>query len=888
MKHIIFILIAMFALVACQDADVISYAGSPSQGDLRVAIRVPKFDDINVGTRGTKSGEESKVTNMYMFIIDNSGNIAYSQFEEGDKPLFTIDRQELANQGKVLTEAKIVVVANATAAVKSSLDAATNLAGIYACDYTLSSGTDCIDIPEIGFPMMSDEYPVDLHQPAGTSTDPDKLKGSVLEIPLKCLYAKIVFNISVQPTQSVSSVDQSFQVKSWKVYNIPTKVNLGVPADNDQTKFAEKNCEWVGSDARDNTNKADNLIYESSQESDSLTFHFYMPEHKVNPKYTGSDVNYPWDPSDDEKYADYRQYLKPTLVQDKTSPVHPCETDKKAACVEINGIYKDHNNIEREVTYTIYLGADNYQNFHILRNHQYNNSVIIKGIKNSTAVGSTDWVTYDHRVNVKQDAFTFGLQRETLLDSHWEIRPIRIDFNKAEASDAVVEVIVPNDCNWLSIESPSNTEIEENANKYCEVNSSHTAYGKRRYYTTNLNTELNGTKKIIIHRDANKDQGHTIAKIDGHDAHTVWAYIDENTSNPGGAQYRYATVTCNYYASEAAYNNGKGTPTVSEDYIFRQNNLHKIVYNDNTYYIEYYEEYLYNYDSKEQYGNTTDGMEWGLDGVQLSTQYGAVAMGNANWSSASILGGIIKGIVDDKINELISNLKNEKKYDFYLSRDLDNITNAQGNLTYRDRNGIAFTKDIVTAAGIEIQNLTTDGSPESAIEYCLNKNKRNSDGTITLSNVKWYMPAIDEIEDITSGGYADFEVFQDKLYWSSQPAYKKYGATFNGTYRSILGAWAGSATVKVEGSYFEDNNVRARATKTTMTGSARTNVTSGSITNGTEFVWGTLKFTQSGTSQNAGDVNTEQPVENDTGIKYDDGNCPRTGQKNRVRCVYKP
>ena len=54
------------------------------------------------------------------------------------------------------------------------------------------------------------------------------------------------------------------------------------------------------------------------------------------------------------------------------------------------------------------------------------------------------------------------------------------------------------------------------------------------------------------------------------------------------------------------------------DFKFQQQNLFPVSYGDRSYLIEYYEEYLYNFDPKDNYGNTTDGMEWGLDGVQLS------------------------------------------------------------------------------------------------------------------------------------------------------------------------------------------------------------------------------------------------------------------------------
>ena len=906
MKRIAYIFILLVTLVGCQDFDVLNGSTIMKDGDIRVSVRIPSFKDVNVTTRGTKSGVESKVTNMYMFIASNDGSIAYRQFETGDKPLFTINRAELETQnpGMSFNLAHIVVVANVNSSVRSALDAAANLEALYACDFALSNETNCVDIPNEGFPMMSDEYEVDLHKPGVSDQDP--LKGSVLEIPLKCLFAKVVFNISVKPTQSVSSVDQSFHLKSWKVYNVPTKVNLGVPESDKQTKFAESGCEWVESDVRTTTNKADNLIYESSQESDSLFFEFYVPEHKINPKNTAT---YPWKPEDADKYLDYRQYLKPTLVQDKTQPTHPCPTDQKAIYVEINGTYKDHNNTERDVTYTIYLGDNNYDNFHLLRNHQYNNSIIIKGIKNSTAVGNENWVTYDHRVNVTQQDFSFGLQRETLLDCHWEIRPIRIDFNQGAGDNSVVEIIVPQDCNWLSIESPSASTISGNAQKYCAVGNTSTAYGKRRYYTINLNSDLNdpqkgGTKTVTIHRNNKND--HTVATLNDAEAHTVWAYIDEfvNT-DPGAPRYRYATVKCKYYATEEKY--AAHTPDVVEDYIFRQNNVFKIEQNGNTYYIEYYEEYLYNYDTKDQYGGTTDGMAWGLNGVEISHENPAVVFSKPEWTEAQgpiqtklnpYVEGIMKGISDSE----------GAKYDFYLSRDLSDIAN-NSSLKTRDYKGIDFTKDLFEHSGIDIRDITTKDMPSDAVIYCLNRNKRNLDGSIALDNIKWYMPAIDEIEEICIGGYGEFEVFQDKFYWSSQPSYIKNEATFEGDYVLLQGNGK-NGTVKSAGQYFADDPSRARATKCYAIDNTGNNF--GNVKSGSKYTMGTLAFKHTGyvdrdgnfhvaNDKNSSIINPPAAsktyslnfeTDNDGKLilpsdHYDPGNQPRTAI-NRVRVVYMP
>lgn len=692
---------------------------------------------------------------MAMFILDGnqSHKVLDYQFETSSKPLFTIDRSKLAGKATNLSGAKIIIIANLTSEVKTPLEAAKTLADIDACDFSVSG----IDIPSTGIPMRGD-----LDQ----SLDPDdtSLNGSILEIPLKCLYAKIVFNISVDPNQSIAGTDQSFELESWQVFNVPNQVRLGSPASANETQFA--NGTMLGLPASTQTNKSGNVIYESSQDGDYMTFTFYMPEHKVN----GADVDYPWDEADNDQYADYRQYLKPTLVQDNTSPIHPCETDKKATYVEIKGHYIDHNNRSREVTYTIYLGSNNYDNFHILRNHQYNNYIVIKGVNNSvTANGS--WVTYDHRVNVKQIQFSFGLERETLLDSHWEIRPIRIDFND-ESNESVVEVIIPNDCNWIGIESPSATTISGNATKYCDVANTSTAYGKRRYFTTNLvTTDLSGTAKKTIAIHKNNTEDHTIADLrepgsqTAINAHTVWAYIDENVNvdDPNSNPYRYATVTCKYYETEDKYKAHR--PDVTEDYIFRQNGLHHISYGGHDYYIEYYEEYLYNYDTKEQYGYTSDGMAWGMENTELSSKYPAAALDNVGGSGSNTL--------KNKVKEGLSKLP--MKYDFYLQRDFDNNQEIpHNNLTKRDNgNGKVFTNEIATAAKLDMKSLTTKDVPQSAIQYALNKNKRKPDGSLdyTSAGIKWYLPAIDEIEEICKGGYNQFEVFQDKLYWSSQPSF---------------------------------------------------------------------------------------------------------------------
>ena len=63
--------------------------------------------------------------------------------------------------------------------------------------------------------------------------------------------------------------------------------------------------------------------------------------------------------------------------------------------------------------------------------------------------------------------------------------------------------------------------------------------------------------------------------------------------------------------------------------------------------------------------------------------------------------------------------------------------------------------------------MTLNDEPSGAAEYCYNKNKRDKDGNVV--EARWYLPTISELEYALEKYYINFEVFQDKWYWSSNP-----------------------------------------------------------------------------------------------------------------------
>ena len=301
------------------------------------------------------------------------------------------------------------------------------------------------------------------------------------------------------------------------------------------------------------------------------------------------------------------------------------------------------------------------------------------------------------------------------------------------------------------------------------------ADGKRKYFTTNLVSELSGNTSI---------------KIDGlnYNANqTIWLYVDENVST----ESRSAVLQIEYNYKDPVTQE----TAAPESYIITQHGLHEVIAaSGRKYYIEEYEEYLYNYDVEDLYGQIKEeGMPWGLDGVPLSNIHDSFTCNetNSDWTS------YIKA--------------NPIKYDFYIGKHDDDNENSdlytKDGGTLHNFAGQEFTKEIAENRNSGVKYLTLADSASGAVEYCYSRNKRNADGTV---DVKWYLPSADELEDFIVAGYSDFKEFQDNYYWTSQPAYVRnafYYEYYDGS----------KSNSNREDTYvfitYEDNPSCARATK---------------------------------------------------------------------------
>ena len=273
--------------------------------------------------------------------------------------------------------------------------------------------------------------------------------------------------------------------------------------------------------------------------------------------------------------------------------------------------------------------------------------------------------------------------------------------------------------------------------------------------------------------------------------------------------YRLSKVNF-HFTKDGANPDTSATPTTVVN--FQQWNLWRVWNSSKTRYydIEHEEEYLNNYASDQGYGETQNGMPYGLEGIQLSNKYQSIIASQEGESLGTLFNSIFSSITD------MANaaLKGVAKYDFYMPRDFEDITlNEEQNnsLTIRQYSGREFNNEIATtlktisSENAKIEGIILTESPKSAFAYCYHKNKRNANGVVEVQ--KWYLPAIDEIEDIALGAYDEFDkVFQNQKYWSCQPAYNKESLSAKIETRTDIG----EAYLKAD--YYIDNVNRARAT----------------------------------------------------------------------------
>lgn len=758
---------------SCTESDIIEKRPANSKNKIQVVARVMPFADHDVSSRAIKEGEETNIASIWLAIFN--GQKCENLLDDSDT-VFEIDATNLREGYDLYIFANVDLSGFKTRLNDDDTENDPKLDDFL----TYPIPVEGIVIPEFEeencFPMMG-----------VLESENINLENNIIEIPLYALYSKIVMNIEVRPDQAVpGELPARFRLDGYKVYNVPESVDfvggtIGSTNDGTAVSISEYEVNIEGN--------------QWAQGAKSIDFSFYLPERFLHPKTPSQSFAYPF-PKENGSYraqdSIYMQRFKPELVKGNNPP---------ATFVRFFGEFIDHQGHNYDVSYDIYVGNDSYSNFDVERNTQYNNYITIKGISNSLDQSGTI-IALDHRVNVKRvNPIVINLRRETLLDSHFEVRPLRIrknnsfmgeDLSKARVK---VEVIYDDDDtekNWIGLERSFGDGKTENSTTYLVTseleNGRKNAAGKRKYFTTDLTTETLAGAGEFNNQDGTSSKGGQKIIVPVADE-CIWIYVDECTQT--GDDVRSATVRVSFSLDGVNFSADQ-----SMDYVINQRMLFPVTYtngtastsDDRSYNIEYYEEYLHNYDNEDSYGQTeNEGMPWGLNGVQLSKEH--------------------KSFTNNTNNESWNNYVNNNTlptYDFYIAKHDGNFAVIAGATMVHHYAGQHFTSEIFENSNGDVKKLTMGQQPSGAVEYCYNKNKRNSDGSI--AKVEWYLPSADELEDFIVPAYASFKEFQDNYYWTSQPAYIRnvyYYEDESNTFPFIV---------------YDDNPEYARATKVVAKG----------------------------------------------------------------------
>ena len=889
------VLCLIFFASSCADDFAVETPSFQGNG-IRIVGAPEPYDNRVVTTRANSDmPDDLFISGMTLFIFDSEGNLIPAYLNRNftqlsatsaitikkSNPTFLIDKSSLADDyiGIIasldgessreyyfksndpnLAACEIYIVANLwhtfsanySEELKKIKTKADLLNYIITIDNTLSMPKNPETGEWVGFPMIGTTAP----DTNGNPTTFNLMAGggnanAVATIPMKKLYSKIDFYLSVKANQIIENGDKpKFQIEKVEVFNIPTlarmdghgvideDVNNDAASDyvnNAQLKVAAEakgiemyqfmdpslNDEMTGETCNGSFTITDFnrriTQHDVSNNPSYIEFGFYMPEHYVKPHI--ATIRPPIDEANmtEAERSAYYQQMKPLHMRTATidgDGVRTYSENKKATFIRLHGRYTDHHGQIHNVAYDVYLGHNNSNDFNIERNCQLSNYLTITGITNNNQAGDGT-ISLDHRVNVADAGYVVAQEREALLDAHFEVRPLDITLS----GGSKMKITIPESCkDWISVES-DDAAASRNEYLYCN-NADHRRV--RRYFTTNLISELNGdlddengAEVLTLDNTANVNKSKTFR---------LWFYIDENPNvydKTGKGKQSFETG--NYTVSNLEFRNAvvdfsyqkNGVEEGKSEINFQQHNLWRVWNNaGNRFYdIEVEEEYLNNYASDAGYGETQNGMPWGLDGVPLSNKYKAAFLEN---SSGSILGwilGLFGTDYDEWLNGIISKSGIAPYYDFYLTRD-----SAPTGSTIRSYCGYTFSTEILTTLRAQYaqgndEKYKVDGiylteNPKSAFAYCMHKNKRDADGKVAALN--WYMPAIDEIEEIAMGAYDQFGgVFQDNLYWSSQPAYFNKILRLDRPVNIIISRYEEHQY----GDYMDDDTGRARATK---------------------------------------------------------------------------
>lgn len=566
----IFVVATASLLVGCLNFDdEFENYNTSTEGCIELNFVPQNMEALAVGTRAVdaKVDEETALNDVHIFIFDkNSGEQFYYHHLSSDANENT--QSDIINpfddQYSGISMATVFVVANFESGYIDVSKAEQLGYQINDLQNTYKpSSFNVTRLPDNGMPMIG-STDIDWEQLRQTNS----VVARRYDVKMYALLARLDFIISLNSSeQDATGTYPQMTLTKFGLYNIPN-----------QTIAVESNSEALTEIGESNYFDQETTHYQPtiSNNHGEIRVSLYMFDNKRG-VYT--DYTYP---DGIEEHPNDKQRYKPLIAENKG-------LTNTATYFKFSAKFWDYNGVAHDVTYTLYAGANNTDNFNIRRNHQYKCNVKISGIKTHDGLEGN---TLDARVEMEEsNPFYLSILQERSIDAHFAVIPV--DIFLADPVNDEIRVEVADDGSSRSIMKVQRVL----ANDMLVSGIRTEGRGKLNYFYSDLITNY-GAYGLSndISSIKNKDR--------------IYIYLDENISlktRTGKLNFYYNGSTIPSYTMAIEQT---GLVPVR---VVNSGNLEQVVF------CESFEEYLDFYDPLANYNspNLFPGLPWGAEGQDI-------------------------------------------------------------------------------------------------------------------------------------------------------------------------------------------------------------------------------------------------------------------------------
>ena len=773
-RYLLIMAICAIGLAACQDEDWAGIRqGVNADKPVKVELKfgVPESKHVEV-TRAGKDGD-NVVNDLYIFIFNAEGNLKTALYD--NVPFTDEQSYEISTTSGLSYIYAVANVANAPAeynatnlktkldeAVLRTVDAEDNpFTKDELMDLTVSyrnANVGIIDRLQSSFMMSGKFVPTSGDQGDGqcTISEDGKLSG---EIQLYRTDAEVIFNVSIGDdvdTPADASITPSFELTSYRVVNLPRT-----------TCVINNSSDWDGADA--NIDPTEENYYEiaaadaqedwNDQTDGSQQFTFYMMENRKEAKEGAAMTG----------YNDRERQKKQDNGDGTVSNGNWTYAPERGTYVVIRGIFRgyayengtngDLVPVEgREVQYKIHLGDfsnSDWDNFQTNRNTSYTYNVTVNGVDNIVVEVKTD---EENQPGATGDIFFTNSTNIYELDAHYET--CLLTFTKSmlagiQGAEPTYRVSTPfsksneeadldyksQDANWVRFAVNSRSDYGNNYStdlrSYKEGCASDGSAGDESYISGDL---LTVDQLMAVLGEMKNDND---SRWDNRGRFLVTCFVNEfyYTNDTEELGYAADSKNGNQYAPPTDANVQAGVPLWKYCVNQPARTLHLLCdirssADGESNIIE--AAYVLSQRSIQTYYNTDPSVTTLTSclGLETVNETGSLAMGNPDNHPRDYRDGLTNTLhmwkfVDNSGNWNVSNAS----WDTYINFANNGYTSVNDDEYTGMKSGGYYENDY-----------------SQAYMACMQRNRDvNRDGFITEDEIKWYMPAINEMASIYIG-----------------------------------------------------------------------------------------------------------------------------------------